>query len=236
MTNDTKKQKPSFINRTSPLILVLIGGTILFFLMLMITPDRDEIDRSLLPWNSVINEHGNIEVLGIETNATTAREVEWMFRDDVSVKVFFDEKQGYKFAEMMLPSIRVEHVHAALVLRINVTPEKLEMIYNRGIKTTMNKMGIREVIPSQEDGSFLKNQTFSFITLLPRRNLTDESIRKRFGEPEKIVVDEDRLIHWFFPEKGLKIIQSTEGRDGIIYQIPLDYNIIPAPEVITNIS
>ncbi len=219
--NEDNETKPSFIGRLSPLVIVLLGGMILFILMFLINPRHPEIASGDLPWNSVINEQGNVEVIGLETNSTTVIQAKWMFRDDVSVKIFHDSVKGIKFAEAFFPSIHIGTIHAAMVLRINISAEELERMFNRGVKTTINKLGLREVIPNSEDNFFLKNQTFSFITLLPRKNLTTESIKERFGDPEKIVVDNDGLSHWIFPEKGLKLIQSNEGREGLIYQNPV---------------
>lgn len=228
----SSEKKPNLISRTSPFIIVLLGGFLLFFLMLVFVPEPTKVDEHTLPWKSVINEEGNIEALGLETNVTSVIEAKWMFRDDINIKLFAKDNKSNKFAEAFLPSLYVGGLHSAIVLRINVSEEKIAEIYNRGVKIRMNESGIFEITPTQADDLFLKNQTFSSIVLVPRKNLTPEIIKHRFGEPEKIIVDDTGLSHWFFPEKGLKILHSEKGREALIYQIPLDTDInitVPLP-------
>lgn len=217
MTEDVTDKK-SLFQSIPPFLIVLLAGILLFFLMLWLTPNRAEIDESHLPWNSTLNPQGNVEALGIETNQTLAIDAKWLFQDDVTVKLFSDKDESNKVAEMFFPSIHIGTIHAAMVLRLNVSEQELSEMYDRGVKTKINKSGHREVVPSQADDLILKQKTFSMITLLPRKNLSEEAVLKRFGKPQRIELDEDGLGHWFYPEKGLELLYNEKGKEALHYK------------------
>lgn len=210
--------KKNFLQRTPPFLIVLLGGILLYFVMLEVAPNRTEINKADLPWNSVLNQDGNVEALGIETNFTPAIDAKWLFQDDVTVKLFSDKDESNKVAEMFFPSIHIGTIHAAMVLRLNVSEQELSDMYDRGLHTKINQSGNREVVPSQADDLILKQKTFSMITLLPRKDLSEESILKRFGKPHHIKLDDDGLAHWFYPEKGLELLYNETGKDALNYK------------------
>ncbi|MBN2864409.1 MAG: hypothetical protein JXK16_00205 [Thiotrichales bacterium] len=204
-------------HKIPPFLVVLLGGILLFFLMLMMSPNRENLPESELPWNSKILENGNVSAIGLITNQTTVLEAQRFFKDDITVKLFSKKDESNKSAEVFFPSIHIGTIHAAMVLKLNVDEKTLEEIYSRGVKTSINESGNREVTPSQEDDLFLKNQTFSLLTLIPRKSLPEDSIKKRFGEPERIEKQSDGLNHWFYPQKGLELIFDPEGPEALQY-------------------
>lgn len=198
-------------------LLVLFGGFAMLGIMLMFSPDRVETPVENLPWNSKINAQGNIEALGLVTNQTTLIEAQRQFKDDIEIKLFSNKDESEKTAEAFLPSMHIGTIHAGLVLKLNVDQETLNNIYNRGVKTTVNQGGSREISPSQQDDLLLKGKTFSVVTLVPRKNLSKEALEKRFGKPDKVETQDDGLDHWFYPAKGLEILFDPEGPEALQY-------------------
>lgn len=207
-------------NKIPPSIVVLVSAILLFILMLFMSPNREATPESELPWNAKAVGNGQVQVIGLTTHETTALEAQRFFKDDITVKVFSQKDESKKSAEVFFPSIHIGTIHASMVLKLNVSEEKLEDIYNHGVKTTINESGNREVVPTQADDLFLKNQTFSLLTIIPRKSLPEEAIKKRFGEPERIEKQSDGLDHWFYPEKGLELIYNPEGPEALQYYAP----------------
>lgn len=217
MSNTPKNpsQLSKVFNKIPPFWVVLISGILLFILMLFMSPNRDSLPDQQLPWNSKVLSSGQVQVIGLTTHHTTALEAQRFYKDDITVKVFSQKDESGKSAEVFFPSVHIGTIHAALVLKLNVDEAVLQEIYDRGVKITITESGNREVVPTQADDLFLKNQTFSILTLIPRKSLPAEAIKKRFGEPERIERQSDGLDHWFFPDKGLELIYNPDGPEAL---------------------
>lgn len=215
--SSSKKSLLTSLKNMSPFLMVMLLGIVLFILMLWMSPERAATPEEQLPWNAVALENGQVKVIGLTTLETTALEAQRFYKDDITVKIFSQKDESDKSAEVFFPSIHIGTIHASMVLKLQVAPEKLQAIYDRGVKTSINESGNREVTPSQEDDLFLKNQPFTLLTLIPRKSLSEEAIKKRFGEPQRIVKESDGLDHWFFPKKGLELIFDPKGPEALQY-------------------
>ena len=215
--NAKRPSRLQSLKKMPPFLIVLLAGIALFVLMLWMSPDRTPIPDEQLPWNAVALENGQVKVIGLTTLETTALEAQRFYKDDITVKIFSKKDESGKSAEVFFPSIHIGTIHASMVLKLKVDPDKLQGIYDRGVKTSINESGNREVTPSQEDDLFLKNQPFTLLTLIPRKSLSEEAIQKRFGAPERIVKQSDGLDHWFYPQKGLELIFDPKGPEALQY-------------------
>jgi len=212
-TNNTdtlkKKSLPVFL-------IVLIGGIILYALMLLISPSTPQIPKADLPWNSVKLPNGHVKVLGVETQHSTSLDVKALWPDDPTVTIFSNKDLSNKSAEIYFPSVHIGSIHGAFVIKVQVPKKSLEAMFDRGIKITINQQGHREVTPTKEDDLALKNSPFSSITLVPRSNLTKSGILKRFGKPQKIT-PKNGVEYWDYPKKGLQIIYDPNGPEALQY-------------------
>lgn len=200
--------------KNRPLYWVIIISTVLFVVLLSISPKQDALDPALLPWNASYDENGQLHALGIHLGKSTLRDLTALYGRDIEVKLF-EMPDGERSAEAYIHSAYIGSIHGALVAKLALTKEQVDGYYVRGARTTISKQGAREVQLNNQDTLDLFNYPIRELTLVPRRNLTEEAIEKRFGQPDRIEKDQDDLQHWYYDSKGLELI-LLEGSNDIL--------------------
>ncbi|BCN92421.1 hypothetical protein THMIRHAM_02060 [Thiomicrorhabdus immobilis] len=209
-TKHTPKKLPVFW------ILFFIS-TIGFSLMLLIQPDREPVDTAHLPWNSSFDGQGKLHALGLTLHKSTLSDAMALYGKDVEVKLFSDKDESNKSLEAYFPVIYIGSIKAGLTLKLEATNEELENAYSNGKKTSLTTSGEREVeLYTSEIAKFF-NSPISSMALIPRNNLTERAIDKRFGQPDRKEIQSDGLAHWFFDKLGLELIIDAEGPEALQY-------------------
>jgi len=67
------------------------------------------------------------------------------------------------------------------------------------------------------------------ITFIPAVNLDQAIIRARFGQAEKVIRVNDKLVHYLYPSKGVDIALSDDQKDVIQYVQPADFQRLVQP-------
>ena len=67
------------------------------------------------------------------------------------------------------------------------------------------------------------------ITFIPRVNLDEEIIRKRFGEASEIIKNQPGVKYYLFAGKGLAIALSNEKKDVLQYVAPGEFSRLRDP-------
>lgn len=214
MDNTQTKSK-----RISPFVWVLMLGLAIFFIFYAIEPDRQEIPADQLPWNSTFDSQGHLHALGLVLGKDSAEKAMNLYENDYEVLIFSDKQEQKKTAEVQFPQARIATIRGALFLKLDVAPEALSAMYERGVETTLTSSGERQVTPSPEDLARLQNATFHKMTFIPRKNLNHRAIEMRFGAPESITPGEEAWVKtWHYPTKGLTVLVNEEGPEAFIYE------------------
>lgn len=203
-----KKPLPAYLT-------VLIFGAILVGIFLLILPTKDPITTESFPWNAHFDEQNQLHALGMILNKTTVDEAKALYSKHAEVKIFSQKDESEKTLEVYLPSLFIGSIEGAILLKVNISPEELNQAYNRGAATTVNQAGNREVKLADEDLATLGNRTFSTLTLIAKKNLTERAIEARFGTPERVEVQSDNIKHLFYPQKGLELLFDPEGPEAL---------------------
>lgn len=200
-----------------PFVIVLVGSFLLLGLFIMMQPERERLDESVLPWNAHFDEQGQLHTLGITLKQTTLKEAMEIYGKDVEIRMFTDKDGGNKKAEAYFPTMYIGSIKAAAAVNLQVSAEELEAVYKRGAKISPITSGGREVKLSTEDNLDFLNKKIESITLIPRKNLDPRAIKMRFGEPDKKTLDDDGLERLFFNKIGLEMILDPEGPEALQY-------------------
>lgn len=202
-----------------PMFWMVFGGSIVALsLMVFIQPERSAVEPAHLPWNASFDEQGNLHALGLTPNVTTLREAMTLYGKDVEIKLFTDNvDQSQKSAEAYFPVVYIGSIKGALALKLMVSSTELDEAFNRGKKITLTPSGSREVELSNVDTFGFLGKTFSSVTLVPQKHLSDRAITMRFGEPDRVEVQSDNLPHWFYERLGLELIVDQEGPEALQY-------------------
>ena len=197
--------------------ILFIFSIVGFGILLLIQPDREPLDQKLLPWNAHYDSAGKLHALGLTVHQSTLSDAMKIYGKDVEVKMFSKTDESHKSLEAYFPVIYIGSIKAALTLKLEASKAELDHAFDNGKKITVTTSGEREVELYNSDITKFFNTPISSLTLIPRNNLTERAIDKRFGKPDRIEVQSDGLPHWFFGKLGLELILDAEGPEALQY-------------------
>jgi len=199
--------------------ILFLGSISIFALLLLFQPERTAVNQKHLPWNAHIDEAGKLQALGLTVHHSTLSDAMVLYGKDVEVRIFSNKDESEKSLEAYFPVMYIGSIKAALTLRLDADIEEIEAAYSNGKKTTLTTSGKREIELYSSDVARFFNTPISSLALIPRNNLTQRAIDKRFGEPDLKEIQSDGLPHWFFHHLGLELILDEEGPEALQYTI-----------------
>lgn len=203
-----KKQK----HKTLVWWVILVGFVLSFMLMLVPKPEL-QVNVDVFPWKSHFNEQNKLVALGVVINENTANDAIKIFGEDYEILAFSKKDESQKVVEIYFPTMMLSRVRGVATLVMDVPEKLLKEAYARGVKTTVNTSGNRQVTLLAADANLMLDYKIKYITYVPKVSLTEEMIRSRFGEPAKIKPDEGDVTRWLYPNKGLEIIVNPNGAE-----------------------
>lgn len=201
----------------NPFTIILFGSLALLWLFIQLSPHRESIEDTQLPWNAYYDDQGQLHALGLSLGESTLQEAMNLYGKDVEIRLFTDGDGNNKTAEAYLPVIYIGSIKGAIAMRLNVSQQELETVYRRGAKIKPTQSGAREIKLSSEDNLAFLNKVISSATLIPRKDLNERAIDIRFGQPDRKEKQSDGLDHWFYDQMGLEMIIDREGPEALQY-------------------
>jgi len=212
--NHSKKTK----TKNLPVFWILfIFSIVTFAILLFIQPEREPTNQKLLPWNAHYDSVGKLHALGLIVHQSTFKDAMKIYGKDVEVKMFSKTDESNKSLEAYFPVIYIGSIKAALTIKLEASKAQLNHAFDNGKKITVTTSGERQVELYNSDITKFFNTPISSLTLIPRNNLTEKAIHNRFGQPDRIEVQSDKLPHWFFNKLGLELILDAEGPEALQY-------------------
>lgn len=201
-----------------PLGWTVIFTLVLFVLAMVFAPSVDKVAEAQLPWNSSYNSQGELEALGLTLQKSTLKDALQLYGNDVEVKLF--DLNGERVIEAYYASAYIGTIHAALIVKLDLNEAELERYYDRGARTTVSQHGAREVKLNNTDTLELFDFPIRELNLVPRRNLTEEALAKRFGEPDSRTKDaeDEQVERLTYKAKGLEIVLIEGDKDILRYK------------------
>ncbi len=209
--------------------LSVLGFSVLAVLIgVFVLPGKETRDVRL-PWQIHLTADGGSRVLGVELGRTTLGEAELAFNEPAEVSLFVHES-GQRVVEAYFDRVDISGIRAKIVVVMDVTGSQLAGMYERGVRVANMGGGRRKVTLADEDLMQLKQMPVASMTYIPRANLDEALVEKRFGVPaERIAEPEGKTVHWLYPEKGLDIALNPEEKEVLQYVRPESFERIRAP-------
>ena len=90
--------------------------------------------------------------------------------------------------------------------------------------------GRHKVTLSPADIQSLQQATFSSLSYIPRHNLDEAVVKRRFGEPaERITESNGKVVHWLYPDKGLDVALDPDAKEVLQYVRPAQFEMVRRP-------
>jgi hypothetical protein len=186
-------------------IALTIGG------ILLLPGDEHPYQNDQLPWNSHVDQKGQVHALGLTIGQSTLADAMARYGKDVEIKLFTDAELNPTSVEAYFPTIYIGAIKSPLILRLKVDYARMQALMNEAPGVRATPTGNKEVLLSDFQARSLLNTPIEAMTLVVKKHLPEQALIKRFGEPLEKITAADKTIRWRYPHKGLEIIIDPEG-------------------------
>lgn len=213
-----------------PVFLLVLGATLLALAAALLLPGGRPPEKPVnLPWQIEVTPDGLSRVFGITLGKSTLSELEQALQEEASVSLFSAD-QGKKVVEAYFNTVTLSGLKARMVATVDFTAEELQQLFDRGERISTLAMGKRKVTLSDTDLALARARPVVALTYLPRANLDEEAVLRRFGEPARRIAEvEGKLVHWLYPDKGLDVVISMEEKEVLQYVAPRNFQRLLEP-------
>jgi hypothetical protein len=199
---------------------VILGVVALFFaawFILLAAPDKSVETPDTLPWNISHPTPDSVKVFGIILGQTTLAEAERTFKEQSEISLFkpSDASMG---VEAFIEEVNFNGLKAKMVLTLAVPPEKLQGMYERGLRMNSTPSGKRITLTA-DDLLIARNAPVASLTYLPTVRLEDMRVREKTSG----------VTHWLYPKHGLDIVLNGNEKPVLQYLSPKDFELLREP-------
>ncbi|MET0092841.1 MAG: hypothetical protein ABW120_04870 [Sedimenticola sp.] len=208
---------------------ILSLSLIALAIAILIPGGRAPDQNPRLPWQIEIDERGLPTVFGLTLSESTLADAQRDFEETGDLNLFATPADELS-VEAYFERLYLNGIRASIILTLDVDENTLAAMYKRGARLKQLETGNRKISLAEEDFRSLSDARIHHITYIPAANLDADLIRGRFGEPaRRIAVQETGAEHWLYPEKGLDIALSSEGKEVFQYVVPGEFETILEP-------
>lgn len=200
-------------------VLVLIGS---YFY------HGEPIQKDDLPWHVEHPTPDTVSVFGLTLGRSNTNDAERKFKE-AAIPNLFKSPKGELIAEVFFEQVDLAGLRAKIVLTIDVAPEELQGMYERGLRMATTGSG-KKITLTPEDVAHLRTLPISGLTYIPGLQIDEAMFLKRFGPPaQRIREKESGAIHWLYPDKGLDITLGGKERPLLQYVAPKQFSRLTDP-------
>lgn len=211
--------------KTPLILLAIVGVFLLGFYLFAPAPDlANQPPRTDLPWQVKIDENGNSRVFGIVLGETTLAGAMEKFGGLEGLAVFAP-KDSHWVLEGYFGTVPFGPLNAKVIVGLEADDAELQTLLARASGREGSPSGDWKY-PLMDEPQMHADRRLNVITYVPgTRNLDQDFIRDRFGEPAATLQENDKAVSWFYPRLGLSILIDQEAREVFEYQPVRDFSM-----------
>lgn len=197
--------------------LVAVALIIATIMLLMMLPSPQA--PAPKPWEIEIQDDGNPEVMGIHLGNTPYGQLVERWQEVGKVGIFEEpEAPEQSTVEVFFERINLGGLSGRAVINLQLKPSTIEALIQNSYGGQAQPSGARRYTPSVDDRPQLLNAPVHAITYIPSIGLDEEMLQSRLGRPSEKQELEDKKSLWSYPELGLSIELSEDGKAVFQYQ------------------
>ncbi len=209
--------------------LLLVTALAVVAILIGLFIPKDIPTEQVMPWQIEKTASGTTRVFGIALGESDLTDVERNFKAEAEVSLFA-KPDGELVAEVFFEKLELGGLSAKAVVVTALTQEELQQMFDRGTRISTLGSGTNKVTLAVEDLERLRHATVESITYLPRVKLKPEVVEARFGKPAEIIAEpENDVTHWLYPELGLDITLTPDGKVVMQYIAPARFEKLVQP-------
>lgn len=189
--------------------------------------DKDIVEK--YPWQVSLLPDGRTRVFGIVFNETSLKTVDEILKSSPTIALF--ESKDSLSLEAYYKNVTLAGLIGSFIFSLDASVMQLNEIKTESKKQnrTANN-GIRYEL-DKDTSEKTKELRVTNLIYIPTVQLDEETIIKRFGQPDyKIKLEtKEQGWHYLYPEKGLDLIFKEEGKEVLQYVLPKNFNLLLEP-------
>lgn len=210
-------------------IVVILVLILFLFLILKQKPVNNKIIDEMYPWQIEQLDGGRSRVFGIILGETTLKEAGDKLKASAELAIY--ESKEKLTIEAYYNNILLGGLIGSFIFTLDVPTEKLMQIKQASVKK--ERLQTKEIKYKLDKLAAEKLQNYQVKNLIyiPRVQLDEEMIVKRFGKPEykiKLKTKEPGW-HYLYPKKGLDLIYKEEAKEVLQFVNPKDFKELLLP-------
>jgi hypothetical protein len=172
-----------------------------------------------LPWQIDILPGGDTQVFGIIPGRTTFAEAIKQLGDDMELAIIAAPHESGTL-EAYYSHHSFGPITGKLILVLDIAPDELSALRKRAFQDR----GTRRYYLDPDDLPAAYRAPVKAISFMPSINLDEEIVQARFGTPAGIIQGPAGQKHLLYPDKGLDLILSTDGKEVLQYLSPGEFS------------
>ena len=209
-----------------PVLLISVAAVVVAVLL---PGGRSPEPPRHLPWQIEVLPDGGSHVFGVTLGKSTLGEMEQQLQEEAEVSLFATDA-GERVVEGYFNTVTLDGLKSKMVATLGFSDEQLQQLFARGARISTLAQGKRKVTLSGPDLLLARHTPVVAITYLPAVDLDEEAVLHRFGEPSRRIGEADgKIVHWLYPDKGLDVAISAQGKEVLQYLPPKDFQRLLAP-------
>ena len=199
------------------LLLIGIVAASLVFIKQDVPPDDTPVTG--LPWQIDILPGGESRVFGITLGRTTLHEAMELLGRDMELAIIAAPRETGTL-EAYYSHHSSGPITGKLILLLDVDPGTLSAMLERAFQDG----GTRRHHLHPDDLPTAWQAPVRVINFMPSFNLDEKIAQSRFGTPAEIIQVDAQQKHLLYPDKGLDLILSKDGKEVLQYLSPDEFS------------
>lgn len=197
------------------MLLLVFVSTGLIFLW-----SSSNYQQSNAAMNTYVDDAGHLNVLGVTLGESSLNQAEkiLMSKSDVALYIYPQGhvKEGLRL-EAFFPSI-ADHTKVMLLLDLN--DDELQDIESRATIPHLYPNKIARMNLDAKDVIRVHHATVRELTLIPNLTISFETLKARFGDPDRVKTLDQERAQYEYDGIGLKALLSDEGPPQLHFTTP----------------
>lgn len=179
------------------------------------------------PWQ-ITHTANTTSIFGIALGQTQVAEAIKLLGSRYKTALF-EARAGALALEVYYADFTRAGLSGRLVLTVQVDAKTLDQLRQQAIGHKILESGVKQYQLNNTGEQQLLGLTVKAMTYLPYADLSKEIAKARFGEPTQKIASHAQAEHWLYPDKGLDMILTEEGRDILQYVPPGQFKALVEP-------
>jgi len=205
---------------------IILGVCLLAFVLFYFSVDQNGEASSNLPWQITLHDQDRLEVFGIVLNQTSLQQAREQFGRLEGIALYQSEQGDYSL-EAYFGKLAIGRFNARLIANLDAPQDELEALTMHAVKRVKTEEGSTRWTlnaEKQREQGLRKIRSLSYIP--DYSELDAEYIRQRFGEPASYSVVNETTQLWVYPQRGVRILIDTQGRELFEYMSPAQLKLL----------